>query len=275
VVARILAVLTVLVVLPGCATTELREGQERSRGELQELGRRVERLADELGAVGRDLGELRQGLTEVRRELAEALERERVRQQAGLDRVGGRLEAQERQLEELARKVSGVDTRVSELAARLGGVEDRLRAREGQSGSGVHGPRPPATVSATAEELFDRGLDRLRAGELGQAILDLEELVERYPSHPLGASARFWIGDAYFRARDYEHAVSQYTKAIEAAPGGPKTPEALLKVGLAHRALRREDLAREAWSQLVRDFPESEAAQRARRELARLPRPGG
>jgi TolA-binding protein len=61
------------------------------------------------------------------------------------------------------------------------------------------------------------------------------------------------------------------------APKGEKAPEALLKLGLAYRALRRQDRARDAWSHLVQEFPQSEAAQKARaalREIARGAKPG-
>jgi tol-pal system protein YbgF len=100
-------------------------------------------------------------------------------------------------------------------------------------------------------------MEAFRGGELGQAVLDFEELVERHPAHPLAGSARFWIGEAYFRTREFQQAAVEYQKAIDGSPGSDKVPEALLKLGLAQRALRREDRAREAWSRLIRDFPDS------------------
>jgi len=119
----------------------------------------------------------------------------------------------------------------------------------------------------SAEDLFDRGMESFRAGELGQAVLDFAEFVDKHRTHPLVASAHFWIGEAYFRSRDFEHAAGEYQKAIDLAPAGERTPDALLRLGLALRSLRREDRAREIWGRLVRDFPESEAALRARAVL--------
>jgi tol-pal system protein YbgF len=102
---------------------------------------------------------------------------------------------------------------------------------------------------------------------LGQAVLDFEEFADKYPGHPLAPSVQFWIGEAYFRSRDFEQAASKYQKAIDLAPTGERTPDALLRLGLALRSLRREDRAREVWVRLVRDFPDSEAALRARAVL--------
>ena len=110
-------------------------------------------------------------------------------------------------------------------------------------------------------------MENFRAGELGQAVLDFEEFADKYGGHPLAPTVQFWIGEAYFRSRDFEQAASKYQKAIDLAATGDRTPDALLRLGLALRSLRREDRAREVWARLVRDFPDSEAALRARAVL--------
>jgi tol-pal system protein YbgF len=110
-------------------------------------------------------------------------------------------------------------------------------------------------------------MESFRVGEMGQAVLDFEEFADQHPGHPLAPSAHFWIGEAYFRSRDFEQAAGQYEKAIDLSARGERTPDALLRLGLALRSLRREDRAREVWARLLRDFPDSEAAQRARTML--------
>jgi tol-pal system protein YbgF len=132
--------------------------------------------------------------------------------------------------------------------------------------------RPAATASApvatvTARMLFDRAMESWKKGEPGQAVLDLEDLVQSFPSDRLAASAQFWIGEAYYAARDYERATAEYRKAVELAPTGKDTPQALLRLGLAYRAQRREAEARQAWNRLVREFPSTDAAEEARRAL--------
>jgi tol-pal system protein YbgF len=136
-------------------------------------------------------------------------------------------------------------------------------------------PRPPP-AELSPDELFQRGTRALRNGELGQAILDFEDFLRRHASHPLAGEAQFWIGEAYFAARDYQHAIAEYQKALDRAPTGDKSAETLYRLGLAYRSLKRPEAAREAWTQLLRDFPQSEAARKARsalREGATAPRP--
>lgn len=128
-------------------------------------------------------------------------------------------------------------------------------------------PAAPVAGSSTARVLFDRAMENWNKGEQGQAVLEFEELVQTFPLDPLAASAQFRIGEAYYTARDFERAAVEYRKAVELAPKGKDTPRALLRLGLAYRAQKREADARQAWNQLVRDFPESDATEEARRAL--------
>ena len=123
------------------------------------------------------------------------------------------------------------------------------------------------TGTLTARALFDRAMANWTKGEQGQAVLDFEEVVRTFPSDPLAGSAQFRIGEAYYAARDFDRAAIEYRKAVDLAPKGKDTPRALLRLGLAYRAQKRESDARQAWNQLVRDFPESEVTEEARRAL--------
>ncbi len=153
-------------------------------------------------------------------------------------------------------------------------VEPKAAAPERPAGATPQRPakaRPAATLPAagslTARALFDRAMENWNKGEQGQAALEFEELVQTFPTDPLAASAQFRIGEAYYAARDFERASLEYKKAVALDPKGKDTPQALLRLGLAYRAQKRESDARQAWSQLVRDFPESDAAEEARRAL--------
>lgn len=125
----------------------------------------------------------------------------------------------------------------------------------------------PAAGSPSARVLYDRAMGSWSKGEQGQAVVDFEELVQTYPNDPLVASAQFRIGEAYFAARDFDRAAVVYKKVVDLAPKGKDTPQALLRLGLAYRAQKREADAKQAWTQLVRDFPDSDATEEARRAL--------
>ena len=103
-----------------------------------------------------------------------------------------------------------------------------------------------------------------RAREYGQAVLDFVDFIAKYPRHPLAANAQYWIGEAYYVQRDYRQALTEFQKVLDVAPGSAKVPDALLKVGLCYRNLRDESRARQTWDRVVKDYPKSPAATKAR-----------
>jgi tol-pal system protein YbgF len=243
----------------------LRQDVDRHDAGIAELRSQVAELRESLQGLRADVAGLRAalegGLTG-----AAAREVEDRRAREAQEALTGRLAAAERRAEDLADGVAGLEVAVATLAEQFARLETGSAGAAPLRRSGSPGTRQ-AGSPVSAEELFDRGMESFRAGELGQAVLDFGEFAEKHAAHPLAASAHFWIGEAYFRSRDFEHAAGQYQRAIDLAPTGERTPDALLRLGLAHRSLRREDRAREVWARLMRDFPDSEAALRARAVL--------
>jgi tol-pal system protein YbgF len=250
-------------VLTGCAGG-LREEVARQDAGLTDLRSGVERLQGEVRSLRDEIAALRTAIDTGLGRAAAARESEDARAREAQGALAERLATTEQRADDLGDGVAGLETAVATLAEQLARLEaGNVAAPTFRRAS----PPRQAGSAISAEELFDRGMESFRAGEMGQAVLDFGEFAEKHRTHPLAASAHFWIGEAYFRSRDFEHAAGEYQRAIDMAPAGERTPDALLRLGLALRSLRREDRAREVWARLVRDFPESEAALRARAVL--------
>lgn len=288
------ATVLVAALLGGCASgpdpvRALTEETRLTRAALIELSRATEDLR-------RELADLRSRLAAIRGELEGAARDDASRHRevvAALNALGTRVAGAETRVAEVETRVGSTETQVVKVEARaarietqvnalatsvatsvramettLGGLADQVARLEALPAPlpDVKVPRPPV-APLTPDELFNRAIEALRNGELGQAILNFEDFLARHPSHSLAGHAQFGIGEAYFTARDYQHAALEYQKAIDRAPKGEKSPDALFKLGLAYRSLKRPDRARQAWAQLLRDFPESDAAQKARSAL--------
>jgi TolA-binding protein len=276
--------------------TVLRQDVDRLRADLGELRTRVEAVQRAgMAHADRVAVETRTEFDAVKKAIEASARNDTQRQTEALD-------GQAKRLDLLERRVSELDQTLRRVEAGLAGIERQL-ARVPESSAPAPAPapaargssptRPPArspgsrstgepvpsgspagpkpapsvTGTPTARAIYDRAMESWNKGEQGQAVLDFEELVKRFPSDPLVAPAQFRIGEAYFTARDFNRAAAGYRKAVELAPKGKDTPQALLRLGLAYRAQKRESDARQAWNQLVRDFPESEFTEEARRAL--------
>jgi tol-pal system protein YbgF len=176
------------------------------------------------------------------------------------------LNARVREAEARLRETSD---RVATLANRVAAAEASLR----EVTSGVDSVQRPTTGTPSlatpavpaAEAAFAAALKTFRAGEHGQAVLELTDFIGRYPKHPLAARAQLWIGDAYFNQRDYRQALLEYRKAVDAAaPDSTAAADGWLKVGHAYASLRERPAATAAWRRVMRDYPRTEAAAQAR-----------
>jgi len=130
--------------------------------------------------------------------------------------------------------------------------------------------RTPSS-NAEAERIFAAALARLRAGDEGQAALEFTEFVAQYPTHPQAAVAQNYIGEAYYRQREYRQAMGEYQKTVDNYTHAAQVSEALLKIGLCQRALGDGASAKATWEQVVKRFPKSDAARQARTLLAARP----
>jgi tol-pal system protein YbgF len=126
---------------------------------------------------------------------------------------------------------------------------------------------PAVTASRRADYVFAAALSTFRSGEHGQAVLEFMDFIARYPKHPLGGNAQYWIGEAYYLQRDYRQSIVEFEKVLEHGLTHQSVPEALYRIGLANRNLKNRARATEVWRRLVRDYPKSQAAGRAREML--------
>jgi len=217
------------------------------------------RAVAELASVQRELAEMRtmhQGNT---RELAE---------------LGSRMRGLESEAAGLATEIRSAAPELTRARAALEEADAALRARVTRSAPPAPAPaQAPGVASAaraapatepTPERLHASAMANVRAREPGQAVLELTDLIARFPRHPLAAAAQLGIGEAYYQQGDCRQALVELGKVVEGYPGSAQVPDALLKIGLCRRSLGEPGGATAAWRRLVSEHPRTDAAARAR-----------
>ncbi len=126
---------------------------------------------------------------------------------------------------------------------------------------------PPAE---TAEVVYGRAFDALKAAKYPEAIAGMADFLVRFPSHPLADNAQYWLGQAHYVTRDYAKAVEAFAAVGTSSPDTSKAPDALLKKGLAESELGRTEAARATLNEVIRRYPQNDAARLAREQLSRL-----
>ena len=97
-----------------------------------------------------------------------------------------------------------------------------------------------------------------------------EEYVEKYPSDPGSAEARFQLGEIAFAERRYQDAIVQFGRVAQDFGASVRAPDALLRTAESMVAIGLNDDAKTVLSDVPRRYPNTPAAARARDRLAQL-----
>ena len=168
------------------------------------------------------------------------------------------------QNEQLLRDVADLQRRQKDIAQ---GVDERLRQFEPVKVT-VDGLEFQADADEKRD--FEAALAVFRAGKFADAKTTFAGFVRQYPRSGYLPSARFWLGNAQYAAREYKEAIGNFKVLLSEAPGHARAPEAALSSANCQIELKETRTARKTLEDLLRDYPQSEAAVAAKERLSRL-----
>jgi tol-pal system protein YbgF len=125
--------------------------------------------------------------------------------------------------------------------------------------------RSDANDAAGAD--YRAAVELVKAGKTADAVTALRAFLKTHPRHEYADNAQYWLGEAFYATKDYQHALVEFRATIETYPRGNKVPDALLKVGYCYTALGQSDKARAVLEQVVNLYPKSEPAALAAKRL--------
>jgi tol-pal system protein YbgF len=166
--------------------------------------------------------------------------------------------------EQLARDVAELQRKQKDLTQ---GVDDRLRKFE-PSKITVDGKEFVAKPEEARD--FDVALAVLRKGEFAPAQTAFLDFIKRYPDSGYRPSALFWLGNAQYALRSYREAIANFKALLSAAPDHTRAPEAALSIANCQIELKDTRSARKTLEDLIKFYPQSEAASVAKDRLSKL-----
>jgi tol-pal system protein YbgF len=232
----------------GNAQAALFEDDEARRAIL-DLRQRLEASSNALKAQADDNAQLRRVLVDL---------------QGQLDNLQAELKKSRGQQEQLARDVSEMQLRQRDAQS---GLEERLRKFE------------PATVSLDGREFqveqtekrdYDTAMEVFRKGDFAGAQVSLQRFVQRHPQTGYLPSALFWLGNASYAVKDYKASLAQFRQMLTLAPDHARAPEAMLAISNVQIELKDTKAARKTLEDLMKAYPQSDAAQAAKERLPKL-----
>ena len=146
-------------------------------------------------------------------------------------------------------------------------VSERLRKFEPSKVTfdGVEFMAEPAETKA-----YEDALAVFRQGDFATAANVFSDFTRRYPRSGYGVAALFWLGNAQYANRDYKEAIKNFSALLARAPDHARAPESLLSVANCQLELKDTKAARKTLTDVVKSYPQTEAATAATERLAKL-----
>ena len=220
----------------------LRQQNDAQRQVIDQQAEELKRALEDGALVRRTALELQNQIDALRTELA---------------RLRGQDEQFARELSELQRRQKDVAQGVDERLRRFEPVKVTLDGREFMA--------DPAEVRE-----YEAAFAVFRKGEFQPAQAAFAEFLRRYPKSGYANAALFWQANAQYGIRDYRGAITNFRSLLARAPEDARAPEAALAIASCQIELKDTAAARKTLGDLIKVYPQSEAAGAARERLARL-----
>jgi len=174
----------------------------------------------------------------------------------------GQVEVQANEIERLKARqrelLADIDRRVGELE------------RRGTAAPAPVAPGSAAASSAQEQQDYDAAFNLMKQGFYERAAKGFRDFIAKYPQSALRDNARYWLGKAYYAARNFRQALEEFGKLMSDHPKSPKVPDAMLETGYSHYELGEWTKARASLNQVMARYPGTPAAKSAEQRLAKM-----
>jgi len=263
--------------------------------EIVELQRDVAQLQDQVRTLQSAFDTKMATLTTQVQQAADAA----TRTSTALAGLQGAIQEQMReQLKQVTAPVANLNTKIDEMTTafqqvqngmadvttRLGALEQQMKDLSNQmriistppatppSPAGGTQPSPGASnIPPIDGKTLYANADRDRMGGKGDlAMQEYQEYVKYYGDGPLAPSAQFWVGYIYYNQSDFDDALKAFDEVLVRFSPNTKTPEAYLWKGMTLVKLGQRTNGAKEFKQVIKLYPGSDAASKARAQLKQL-----
>lgn len=226
---------------------------DEARKAILEMRQRLDvsqqRMTEDLRKANEDNAQLRRSLLELSGQI-DALRSEMAQMRGQGEQVTRQLSEVQRIQKDLSQ---GLDARLSKFEPSKVTVDGREFVAE------------PAE-----KQEFEAALAVMRKGEFAPAQTAFSNFLKRYPQSGYKAPALFWLGNAQYALRNYRDAITNFRTLVATDTEHVRAPEAVLAVANCQIELKDIKGARKTLEDLLKAYPQSEAAAVAKDRLSKL-----
>ena len=236
---------------------------------------------DTVGKLGSTMSSLQKSVQDVQANAGARLDTMSTQVQGlsdNLEEIKSRLGKLNQQLVDLQNSVQSLDAKISSGAtsAPAAGLATptsstgttgttKPTAYSGGSGSGCIPAGAPS-----ADTLYSNGLRDITSGKYDLARSEFEDYLKYYSETDLGSNAQFYLGEIFYKQKQYVDAVAAYDKVLSNYPKSFKLGPARLRKGMALLELGQKNGGVRELREVIKRFPGSDEDRLARAKLKEL-----
>jgi tol-pal system protein YbgF len=205
---------------------------------------------------------------------------------------GARLDTMSTQVQGLSDNLEEIKSRLGKLNQQLVDLQNTVQSLDAKiSGAGAPAPAtglatPTSSTGATkpisssssavppgapsADTLYSNGLRDITTGKYDLARSEFEDYLKFYSDTDLASNAQFYLGEIFYKQKQYVDAVAAYDKVLTNYPKSFKLGPARLRKGMALIELGQKTAGVRELREVIKRFPGSDEDRLARAKLKEL-----
>jgi len=237
----------------------------------------IEQSNDNVGKLGATMSSLQKSFQDVQANSGARLDTMSTQVQGlsdNLEEIKSRLGKLNQQLVDLQNSVQGLDAKISGATpapatgaapTSLVGTAKPIASAGSPSGSSVIPAGAPS-----ADTLYSNGLRDITSGKYDLARSEFEDYLKFYGDTDLASNAQFYLGEIFYKQKQYVDAVAAYDKVLTNYPKSFKLGPARLRKGMALIELGQKTAGVRELREVVKRYPGSDEDRLARAKLKEL-----
>ena len=163
-----------------------------------------------------------------------------------------------------------LDARLRSVEAKLLDLDSRMRDKDAkeQSREQQLQQEQKAAQAAMEKKQLDDAVAQIKAGKNKDGVAALDKFRAEHPQSSQLAEAFYWTGAAHASLKDYKAAHKAFTEVVNKSPDHARAPDALLGLASIAAASKDPKASRKYLGVIMEKYPQSEAAQTAKKALA-------
>ena len=207
---------------------------------------------------------------------------------ARLDTMGTQVQGLSDNVADLQARLGKLDQKLTDIQNTLQNVDSKLAAPAPPPAGGAApppagmnapggtmptiagGPAPSAAPPASADVLYSNALRDINGKHYDLATQEFQDYLKFYGDTDLASNAQFYLGEVAYNQGEFQHALDAYNKVVEDYPKSFKTASARMRKGFCLAELGQKAAAIRELRAVVRLYPGTDEAKRAKAKLGEM-----